>query len=80
MFSYIGFRFTNTIKLCSVLFGCDKQDPLMRGGLRGERTRQLLYTTASRIPIFAYPTCIRRPRQGGGPITTLPLTFCMVAN
>jgi len=42
---YFGFRFTkHAIKFCSVLFGsvvhasCDKQDSLMRGGLRGKWT------------------------------------------
>jgi len=43
--SYLPMR---TIKLCSVLFsvlhaGCDKQDSLMRGSLRGKRTSSKCY-------------------------------------
>ena len=56
--------------------GCDKQALLMRGGLCGKlhgRPSQLLLARPAvidpiarywpRIAIFAYPTCIRRPRR-----------------
>jgi len=39
---YFGFRFANTYDIGVVVdAGCDKQDSLMRGGLRGKRTSTL---------------------------------------
>jgi len=84
-----------TIKVRSVVFvivvhaGCDKQDSLVRGRLRGKRTYTLSAINCptvdrrncwshsnspkarywSRIAIFAYHICIRRPvrvEEGGG--------------
>jgi len=60
----------HTMKLCSVLFvfgvvhaGCNKQDSLMRGGLRGKRTSTIGRSTVELL-MALHQSSIRKPHIG----------------